>query len=890
MLAHHRGILWISLLVTALFGVFAARLRVDPDLRRLLPDGHEVLVGLEEIERTFGSTGSVNVVVKGSNVEGRHALADAIVAKLTGHPLLRSVDDRLPSDFFSRHALFYLSDAEMGELEQRVDDYTHYEFCSRGGDACVLPPDPEAPEALESFIQRKRGEALTRTGFRDRYEREGIDATIILLHPTEPASSLEFARQVTEQTRDAIAEVYAGTDGAWVGTDVEYNVVGPYANKSDEQQVVRRDMLRGGLIGLAGVVGIIYLLFRSTRAVVVLVVPLACGVVWSLGLTQLVLGRLTLMTSLISTVLMGMGIDAGIHFFSRAKIDRRSHDDAEAIRRAFHSIIIPLFTASGTTIGAFLVMATSEFPAFREFGLISAWGVALCMLAMCTTLPAMLFLVGIKRHEPKPPQHEGAVMRTVLRRPGTLFALTVLLTVLSFQGVRRVDFEYNGRALQSDHTRQTSEADIHLISKVFGKDIHAGILVLDDYATAEATLAKARARHELRVAQGQSVVASLFGAADLMPASTIDLAARKRAIERMHADNEGTFERLEAIAEGREAPEVKPASKPEDDDWDDFGEEAGGGFDRIEAPAPAVPEPVSTAPATVAPDSAEDEKPETTTPPATPATPTKPVDAKPVDAKPAPAKPSDDDKKLSQQEARDLVQMFAAEPFTIDDLPPALLDKVRTKEGSFAIFAYPDFDAADMRKGVEFTNETSSYLDGEGLFVGETTVYAAMFLMLREEAPIVLGMAAVVVTAFVYWQLRAVGLTLLTLLPLCIALWWLLGMMGAADLKFTLFNMPILPAILGIGVDNGIYLADTIRRTRGEPDALAKALQETGGAILAATFTTVAGFAAFMVADSAGLRGIGAVAALGITLAAISALLVLPTLWALGERRRARRR
>jgi hypothetical protein len=140
----------------------------------------------------------------------------------------------------------------------------------------------------------------------------------------------------------------------------------------------------------------------------------------------------------------------------------------------------------------------------------------------------------------------------------------------------------------------------------------------------------------------------------------------------------------------------------------------------------------------------------------------------------------------------------------------------------------------------------------------------------------------------VYWQLRAVGLTLLTLVPLGLALWWLVGAMGATDLKFTLFNLPILPAILGIGVDNGVYLTDTIRQARGEVENIAHGLQETGGAILAATFTTVAGFAAFMVADSAGLRGIGALAAAGITLAAVAAILVLPTLWGLGQRRRRR--
>ncbi|MBX7080949.1 MAG: MMPL family transporter [Nannocystaceae bacterium] len=904
-IAHHRLILLVGTLLAVVCGWLSTHLRVDTDLRRLLPDGHPVLVGLESIERTFGSTGSVNVVIKDGTPAARHAFVQTLAQELEGHPMLRDVDERLPSDFFTRHALYYLSDAEMEELDTRVQDYTHYEFCSRAAETCLLPPDAGAPEALEAFIERKRGEALARTGFRELYEREGIDATVVLLHPTEPASSLDFARRVSDAMRSEIREIFERPDQPWSGTGMQYNIVGPYTNKSDEQRIIRADMVRGGIIGLVGVVAIIYLLFRSMRAVLVLLVPLAFGVIWSLGVTQLVLGRLNLMTSLISTVLMGMGIDAGIHFYSRAKIDRRRHDDAEAIRRAFHSLIIPLFVASGTTVGAFLVMSTSEFPAFREFGLISAWGVALCMLAMCTVLPALLYAVGIKRHEEPLPHREGAIMRKILGHPGALFAIIVVVTVLTFQGVRRVGFEYNGRALQSDQTRRESEEDIKLISKVFGKDIHAGILVRDDLESTRATLTQARQRHELRKAAGDTTVASLFAAPDLLPPADIDMAKRKAAIDAMYEDNEDTFARLEDIAEGREPSAPKAPSKPGTtkpgtvgDDWDDFeDEEGGGGSDELEPPTAVPDDPPAK------PDAKADAKPDAKADAKADAKPDAKADAKPdakaeaptaVDAaQPAPVRPASppapEPKRMSREEARQLVDMFRAQPFGIDELPDVLLRKVRTRDGAYGIFAYPNFDAADMRKGVEFTEETSSYLDGQGLFVGETTVYASMFLMLREEAPIVVGMASVLIAAFVYWQLRSFGLTMLTLLPLGLALWWVAGLMGALDLRFTLFNLPILPAILGIGVDNGVYLTDTIRRTHGELDGLSRALQETGGAILAATFTTVAGFAAFMVADSAGLRGIGQVASIGISLAAVSALLVLPTLWALGQRRRRRR-
>ena len=68
---------------------------------------------------------------------------------------------------------------------------------------------------------------------------------------------------------------------------------------------------------------------------------------------------------------------------------------------------------------------------------------------------------------------------------------------------------------------------------------------------------------------------------------------------------------------------------------------------------------------------------------------------------------------------------------------------------------------------------------------------------------------------------------------------------------------------------------------------LAYALGETGAAIGAATATTVMGFAAFIIADSGGLRGIGVLAVLGIGIAAITALLVLPSLAAIFMRRAA---
>ncbi|MCA9651595.1 MAG: MMPL family transporter, partial [Myxococcales bacterium] len=576
MLAHHRTILLVGVVLTVVAGVFAARLQVDSDLRALLPKDHPVVRSLEQIESTFGSTNSVNIVAKGGTAEQRHAFTDALEERLAGHPLFRDVEHGLPSRFFAERALFYLSDAELDELEHHIDAWTHYKLCTATPDACLTEPDPQAEPRLRAFVEDKRERSWQRTGFKDRYEREGIEAEVMLAYPHQPASQLDVARDVTAAARELATEVYERPDAVWAGGAMTYNIIGPYVVKADEQATILRDMARSGLFAFVGVVAILYFLFRSHRAVLVLLVPLMCGVAWSLGATQLVLGHLNVMTSTISTVVMGVGIDAGIHFFSRAKRARLEHDDGEAIRRAFDGLVIPLLVASSTTIGAFASMASSDFPAFREFGIIAAMGVALCLLSMVTMLPALCYLVGIKKlRSSRPEGHSSLATRLVLARPGLLFIGLVVVSVVALQGARKVQFEYNNRELQSDHARENTQPDAKLISKVFGKDIHAAVLVRPTLEEARETLERARARHAARVAQGDSVVAELFGAPDLLPEPGLDMQARARRIAALQREHGTLIDQLREHA-GLPPREPPPGTKDKGGgDWDDWDDEGG---------------------------------------------------------------------------------------------------------------------------------------------------------------------------------------------------------------------------------------------------------------------------------------------------------------------------
>ena len=952
-LAHHRGILGLAAIVTVVAGLLASQLKIESDLRALLPPEHPVIVSLEGIEDSFIRLGSINVVAQGGTADERHAFADAVAEKLEELPQISDVEYRLRSDFFADHALYYLSDEEMDSLDEHVQAWTHYEACSREPDLCLDDPDPEAPKRLRELVRDKQGQALERAGFADYYEREGIDALVILAHPTRDSSDLDFSLEVTAATRAVIDEVGARTDAPWVGSSMSWNVVGPYAVKADENQAIRRDMVVSGTFALFGVITILLLLFRSFRAVYTLLIPLLCGVTWSMGVTWILLGHLNTMTSLISTVVMGMGIDAGIHFLHGVRRERQDHGEHEAISRAFRNLIVPLLIASATTLGAFVVMASSSFPAFKEFGLIAVLGVLLCLLSMVTVFPALLLLVGVRL--PKPEKETGfraGLVRGLLRRPGLVFLGLLLVSGAAYLGASRVAFENNGRMLQSESRRDSVAASTAVISSIFGKDIHAGILVVDSLDRAREILTRARADLAKRKAEGTSVVAELFAGVDILPPPEIDPEARKEAIDILVEDvPESTWEKLEAQAgegeagkgeshkggesggadeageagEAGEAPEAPEGGKAVGDDaGDEAGEdsdagdeadkeksaeegdaagvdgeadkekssEAGEAGDGAEGDEAAEEKSAEEGDAGSEDGDADKEK-------------SGEVGGEDGDAGDAAEEKSaetgkdgkdgegdrGDSEGLSAEDARRLRAMLKADPVRLEEVPPTILAKIRSDDGRYAIYAYPDFDVADIQKGVEYMDETAAYVgDGDERFVGETTVYAAMYLMMRDEAPTIIATAAGVIVLLVLLQLRSLFLVVVTLLPLVISVWWLLGLMGAFDIRFTLFNIPILPAVLGIGVDNGVYLTDRIRRLMGDdPEGgLRRALRETGGAILAATTTTALGFATFIVADSGGLKGIGIVAVLGILCAAAAALLTIPCLFALAGRLRKR--
>jgi len=151
-----------------------------------------------------------------------------------------------------------------------------------------------------------------------------------------------------------------------------------------------------------------------------------------------------------------------------------------------------------------------------------------------------------------------------------------------------------------------------------------------------------------------------------------------------------------------------------------------------------------------------------------------------------------------------------------------------------------------------------------------------VFDMVVREMPrvmIPIFLLVLVSLALAFRSLKEVALSLFTLAFSALLLW---ATMGVLHWDWNILNLMGLPLLLGMGVDFSIHIQLALRRYEGD---LLTVHRSVGRALLLAGATTVAGFASLTFSTNAGMASLGKVCALGITLALVVAVYLLPVWW-----------
>jgi predicted RND superfamily exporter protein len=157
-------------------------------------------------------------------------------------------------------------------------------------------------------------------------------------------------------------------------------------------EIIGRDGRTAAYLTLVLVYLILLLDFRSFKYAFIAMLPLATGAVWMVGLMQLFGFQLDMMNVMALPLILGIGIDDGVHVVHRWRIE-----GPRSARIVLSSTGKAVLLTSLTTILAFGSMMFSPFRGYASLSYALIFGVGACFFTTIIILPAFMGLLDKKK-------------------------------------------------------------------------------------------------------------------------------------------------------------------------------------------------------------------------------------------------------------------------------------------------------------------------------------------------------------------------------------------------------------------------------------------------------------------------------------------------------------
>jgi predicted RND superfamily exporter protein len=340
--------------------------------------------------------------------EKRRALVSKIREKMEATSLnaaIKSID-------------MFLLREEIGRLEMNLIEIQDMAFL--GGQDKVdnkckeIVGDPENPDSknlireLLSSIDMQGVESSQRLSrFQDRFAPR-FKESVLLMSSTDPIQLEDLPATILDGYTNPARNRYLVT--IYPSGDI-YN--GEFLNRFVEDlekvsekatgmppltvslvKVFGRDGRNAVMLTLAIVFLLLWLDFKKVGYALIAMIPLALGVFWMVGLMNLTGIALTIMSVMGLPLIIGIGIDDGVHIMHRWK-----HEGNGRIRTVFSSTGKAILLTSLTTMLAFGSMVFSVMPAWGQFGGSLFYGVGACFLTTVVILPGILGWIDRKNNK-----------------------------------------------------------------------------------------------------------------------------------------------------------------------------------------------------------------------------------------------------------------------------------------------------------------------------------------------------------------------------------------------------------------------------------------------------------------------------------------------------------
>lgn len=172
-------------------------------------------------------------------------------------------------------------------------------------------------------------------------------------------------------------------------------LTGPNVVNQRMRQRVRVDAVVAAILGFLLVAVLLWIDFGGLKDALLALTPLLVGILWMLGGMDLLDIKMNFMNVFVTTMIIGIGVDYGIHAVHRYR--ESSGNGSGHLTAGLAETGKAIVVASLSTVVGFGSLATSRYPGLRSTGYVAILGALGTALVAITLLPAFLSLLERRR-------------------------------------------------------------------------------------------------------------------------------------------------------------------------------------------------------------------------------------------------------------------------------------------------------------------------------------------------------------------------------------------------------------------------------------------------------------------------------------------------------------
>ena len=424
----------------------------------LLPQDLPLIKDFNQVVSKTGGSGPLVVVLENLDPIRSSEVIDDLAKILKKIPGTQFVDAKIPKEYLNNKQLLLIPRGDLLTLESLMTEAIDYARAQFGG----FPAFFEEEEPFNPIKLRNLAKDYQIFEEIEPYHKgKQKNNYYIFIKAKGTVTDTDFTEKFIFTVQEAINK--SGLEDKY--SELKIKLTGSMVVRLEENNFIRSDLKNAAVMAAVLAISVIFIYTRSWSSIPLIVFPLLISLTYTFALARLIIGHLNIISGCLVAILMGLGIDYGIHLYIRFKQELlKEKSITEAVEVVVTQVGRSGLIAMLTTMSVFSILSFSDFQGFSEFGKIATLGIVCAFITYYFLFPAQALFYD-KIHwlrKPRPRLFNLKIANLYLTTPLYLSAFFLLLLISSLFLLPGIEFEYDfqklrGESPASDYETETTD-------------------------------------------------------------------------------------------------------------------------------------------------------------------------------------------------------------------------------------------------------------------------------------------------------------------------------------------------------------------------------------------------------------------------------------------------